>query len=161
MRNRSLILETELKERLVDTHTHLEALDRAIAAFPGGFECAAFERAWLGNADERLTTYPIQAGSENAINGCVRIAQDLCELNSWTEANRQPASVEALRQLREHGIVDGRTHTALKGAYERRNQVQHDDIRVAARDVFETTLQIVEHAPNLLQDVALHLRQRR
>lgn len=160
MSDRSAFLETTLKDRLVDTHKHLQALERAVAEFPNEFGLTEFERAWVGDAGERLTAYPIQAGYENVTNGCVRIAQELCELNEWSHANLEPKSNEALKHLRENGIIGPKTHAALKDAYERRGEVQHDYIGAAAREVHAATLSIIEHAPLLLQDVALHLRRR-
>jgi hypothetical protein len=160
MSSRSALLETTLKDRLIDTRKHLEALERAVAEFPNDFGLADFERAWVGDAGERLTVYPIQAGYENVINGCIKVAQELCELNGWTPPNVEPKSIEALKQLRENGVIGPKTHAALKDAYERRGEVQHDYIGAAARDVHVATLAVVEHAPLLLQDVALQLQQR-
>ncbi|MCP9486521.1 MAG: hypothetical protein MSC30_11715 [Gaiellaceae bacterium MAG52_C11] len=155
-----MLLETTLKARLIDTRKHLEALERAVAAFPNGFGLAEFERAWRGEPDERLTVYPIQAGYENGINGCIRIAQELCELEGWTPANRDPSSTEALKLLQENGIVAAKTRAALKDAYERRSEIQHDYVGAAAREVHAAALAVLEFAPLLLQDVALHLKQR-
>ncbi len=160
MTDRSGFLETRLKDRLVDTQKHLEALERAVAEFPNDFGLAEFERAWVGTPAERLTTYPIQAGYENVINGCIKIAQELCDLNGWTPSNREPSSTEALKRLKENGIINSQTNAALKDAYERRGEVQHDYIGAAAREVYAATLAVIEHAPNLLQDIALHLKQR-
>lgn len=157
--DRSALLETTLKDRLVDTRKHLEALEKAVAAFPDEFGLVEFERAWAGDADERLTAYPIQAGYENVINGCIKVAQELCELNGWTPSNLEPKSIEALKHLHENGIIRPKTHAALKDAYERRGEVQHDYIGAAAREVHTATLAVIEHAPQLLQDVALHLKQ--
>ncbi len=160
MSNRAALLETTLKARLIDTRKHLEALERAVAGFADGFAPEAFERAWSGEADERLTAYPIQAGYENVINGCVNAAQELCELNGWTPANLEPKSTEALKHLRENGVIGAATHTALKDAYERRGEIQHDYIGAAAREIHAAALAVLEHAPLLMQDVALHLKQR-
>jgi len=160
MSDRADRLATTLKSRLVDTRKHLEALERAVAGFPNDFGLAEFERAWVGDAGERLTAYPIQAGYENVINGCVTIAQELCELNGWTRANLEPTSTEALKRLRENRIIGSKTHAALKDAYERGGVVQHDYIGAVAREVHAATHAVIEHAPNLLQDVALHMRQR-
>jgi hypothetical protein len=160
MSARAALLETTLKERLVDTQKHLQALERAVAVFPDDFGLAEFARAWRGDADERLTVYPIQAGYENVINGCVKIAQELCELTAWTPANAEPTSTEALKLLRENGIIDTKSHGALKDAYERRGEVQHDYVGAAAREIHAATVAVIEHAPRLLQDVALYLKQR-
>ena len=160
MSDRSALLETTLKDRLIDTRKHLEALERAVAEFPNDFGLADFERAWVGEASERLTAYPIQAGYENVINGCVKVAQELCELNGWTPANLERKSIEALKHLHERGVIGPKTRAALKDAYERRGEVQHDYIGAAARDVHAAALAVIEHAPLLLQDVALHLQQR-
>ena len=135
MTDRSGFLETRLKDRLVDTQKHLEALERAVAEFPNDFGLTEFERAWVGTPAERLTAYPIQAGYENVINGCIKIVQELCELNGWTPSNREPSSTEALKHLKENGIINSQTHAALKDAYERRGEVQHDYIGAATREV--------------------------
>lgn len=160
MSDRRRLLETILKDRVVDTRKHLVALEKAVAEFPSDFDVEEFERAWLGEPDQRLTAYPIQAGYENVINGCVRIAQDLCELEGWTAPNLAMTSTEALKQLREQGLIGVQTHTALKEAYERRSDVQHDYIGAAARDVHAAANAVLEHAPSLLQDVSLYLQQR-
>lgn len=158
--DRRALLETSLKERLVDTRKHLEALEIAVAGFPGGFDLGEFERAWAGEPEARLRTYPVQAGYENVINGCVRIAQELCELESWTPPNVEPSSTEALKQIRQQGLIAAQTHTALKDAYEIRSDVQHDYIGAAAREVHAATSAVLEHAPSFLQDVSLYLNQR-
>lgn len=160
MSDRRALLETTVKDRLVDTRKHLEALEKAVAGFPSDFDVGEFERAWLGEPDERLRVYPVQAGYENVINGCIRIAQELCELEGWTPSNVEPTSTEALKHFRERGLISVQTHNALKEAYERRSDVQHDYIGAAARDVHAATSAVLEHAPSLLQDVALYLKQR-
>lgn len=144
----------------MDTRKHLEALEKAVAAFPGDFDLEEFERAWSGEPDERLVAYPVQAGYENVINGCVRVAQELSELEGWTAPKLEPTSTEALKQLREHGLIGVQAHAALKDAYERRSEIQHDYIGAAARDVHAAARAVLEHAPSLLQDVALYLTQR-
>lgn len=156
--DRSALLKTTLKDRLVDTRKHLEALESAVAAFPDDFALTEFERAWRGEAAERLTVYPIQAGYENVINGCIKVAQELCELRGWTPANVEPKSTEALKHLQDNGIISPKTRGALKDAYERRGEIQHDYIGAAAREVHAATLTVIEHAPQLLQDVALLLQ---
>jgi len=158
--DRKALLETTIKARLVDTRKHLEALEQAVAGFHSDFDVGEFERAWSGEPDERLRAYPVQAGYENAINGCVRIAQELCELEGWTPPNLEPTSTEALKQFRERGLISVQAHKALKDAYERRSDVQHDYIGAAAHDVHAATSAVLEHAPSLLQDVALYLQQR-
>ena len=160
MSDRYAFLATTLKDRLVDTHRHLQALELAVVAFPGGFGLPEFERAWVGDPGELLTVYPIQAGYENVIDGCVKVAQELCELNGWTPANLEPKSIEALKHLHQNGIIGPKTCTALKDAYERRGEIQHDYVGAAAREVHTATLAVLEHAPLLLQDVALNLKQR-
>jgi hypothetical protein len=160
MANRGGFLETRLKERLLDTRKHLQALEKAVASFPSEFDLVVFEQAWVGDADERLTAYPVQAGYENVINGCVKIAQELCELEGWTSANLEPSSTEALKKLKENGIIGAQTQLALMDAYARRGDVQHDYVGAAARGVHAATKAVIEHVPLLLQDVALHLRQR-
>lgn len=160
MAGRKQLLETSIKTRLTDTRTHLEALEAAIASFSDEFDLVAFEEAWLGGPRERLTVYPIQAGYENVVNGCVKIAQELCELEVWTAANREPTASEALKQLRDHGLMTAQTLEALREAYAQRGDVQHDYVGAVARDVYAAANATLEHAPSFLQDVALYVKQR-
>ena len=160
MSDRRATLETTVKGRIVDTRKHLEALETAVSNFPGEFDSSELERAWFGEPDDRLLAYPVQAGYENVINGCIRIAQELCELEGWTASNVVPSSTEALKQVREQGLVSTRAHSGLKDAYERRSVVQHDYVGAAPREVHAATIALLEHAPSFLQDVSLYLRQR-
>ena len=158
--DRKELLEASIKARLSDTRTHVEALEAAVAGLSGEFDLAAFEEAWLGGAQARLSVYPIQAGYENVINGCVKIAQELCELEGWTAANVEATAAEALKELRVHGLISAQTLDALRDAYARRSEVQHDYVGAVARDVYAATVATLEHAPSLLQDVALYIKQR-
>lgn len=160
MADRTSTLETTLKERIVDTRKHVAALEAAVAAFPDDFDLGSFEQAWFGEPDQRLLAYPVQAGYENVINGCIRIAQEVCELEGWTRANTVASSTEALKHVRENGLINSQTHAALKDAYERRSDVEHDYVGAAPREVHAATLAALEHAPAFLQDVALYLHQR-
>lgn len=157
---RLALLETKLQERMLDTHKHLDALVAAVDAFPDEFGPEEFERAWAGDTEGRLTTYPIQAGYENVINGCIRVAQEVCELSGWSPANQEPDANAALKLLQQNGIIDAKTRTALKDANERRNSIQHDYVGTAAHRIQQATLAVLEFAPSLLQDVAHYLRQR-
>jgi hypothetical protein len=59
------------------------------------------ERAWSSHDPNELNrANAVQAGYENVINTCVRIAQELCTLEAWTTPNLEPSSTEALKQLR-------------------------------------------------------------
>lgn len=160
MAGRDELLEVSIKMRLTDTRTHLVTLEAAVAGFAHEFDLAAFEEAWLGEPHERLRVYPIQAGYENVVNGCVKIAQELCELEGWTPANVEPTASEALKQLREHGLMTGQTLAALREAYTRRSDIQHDYVGAVARDVHAAAIAVLEHAPSMLQDVALYVKQR-
>lgn len=161
MSNRKGLLEMAIKERLVDTKRHLETLRHACSRFGSDFEFALFEQAWdSDDHDRRVLAYAVQAGYENAINGAVKIAQELCELEGWTPANREPTSTEALRKLKENGLVDARTHGKLKEAYEARSDLQHDYVHVAVYKVYEAAGAAIEAVPLLLQDVALHVQRR-
>jgi uncharacterized protein YutE (UPF0331/DUF86 family) len=106
-------------------------------------------------------TYAVQAGYENVLNTCIKIAQELAELEGWSASNLEPTSIEALKLLQQNGVITAKTRDALKNAQERRTDVQHDYANVAVRDVYESTRDVLEHAPLLLQDVAGQLRQRK
>ncbi len=156
---RGALLETNLKVRMVDTQKHLAALEAAVAAFPNEFDVDTFERAWSGSTEERLTTYPVQAGYENVSNGCIKIAQELSELRGWSPPNVEPNANEALKHLHNNGVITQKTWAALKDANEQRNDVQHDYVGTAARGIHSATLAVLEHAHSLLQNVAQDLRQ--
>jgi uncharacterized protein YutE (UPF0331/DUF86 family) len=159
--NRKALLETAIKDRLVDTKRHLDTLRYACSKFGSDFESALFEEAWTSDDhDRRLLAYGVQAGYENAINGAVKIAQELCELEGWTPANREPTSADALRKLKEHGLVDARTHARLKDVYASRSDLQHDYVHVTVNKVYEAAEATLLSVPLMLQDVALYVKQR-
>jgi len=159
--DRRVRLETSIKERLLDAQRHLQTLEYTAAAFGTDFELTSFEDAWRSGEPEQLArAYAVQAGYENVINACVKIAQELCRLEGWSAGGAEPSSIEALRLLHEHGVISARTRSALKDAQERGSDVQHDDVNVAAREIHEASRQLIEHAPPLLQEVAGQLRQR-
>ena len=159
--DRDALLAASIKRRLVDAQRHLRALEQSAAFFGGDFELAEFERAWQSSVPDELNrANAVQAGYENVVNACIRSAQELCELEGWTTANREPTSTEALKQLQQHSVIAPRTHSAMKEAYERRRAVQHDYVGVAARALHGAVELVLVHAPLLLQDVAAQLRQR-
>jgi uncharacterized protein YutE (UPF0331/DUF86 family) len=161
MSNRKGLLEMVIKDRLVDTKKHLSTLQHACSKFGSDFDFSLFEQAWTSdNEDQRLLAYGVQAGYENAINGAVKIAQELCELEGWTPANREPKSTEALKKLKENGLVDAGTHARLKDAYESRGDLQHDYVHVAVYKIYEAAAATLEGVPLMLQDVALYVQQR-
>jgi ribonuclease HepT-like protein len=158
---RAARLETSIKKRLLDVRRHLAALEHAAAGFGGDFELQAFEAAWRSDDPETLTrAYAVQAGYENVINACIRIAQELAELESWTARGSELSSIEALKLLQENGVIAARTRIALKEAQERRSDVQHDYVNVAGREIHAAALAVLENAPLLAQDVAGVLRER-
>ena len=160
--DRRALLEASIKEQLLDAQRHLQTLEYAAAAFGTDFELTPFEDAWRSSEPEQLArAYPVQAGFENVINACVRITQELCRLEGWSAAGAEPSSIEALRLLHEHGVISARTRGALEDAQERRSDVQHDKVDVAARELHAAARQVIEHAPLLLQEVAGHLRRPR
>jgi uncharacterized protein YutE (UPF0331/DUF86 family) len=160
--DRRVLLEASIKERLLDARRHLETLEYAAAAFGNDFDLIPFAEAWRSDEPEQLArAYAVQAGYENVINACVKIAQELCRLEGWSAGGAEPSSIEALRLLHEHGVISAGTRSALKDAQERRSDVQHDYVNVAAREIHRAARQLIEHAPLLLQEVAGRLRQRR
>ena len=161
MNSRGALLETSIKRRLVDTQKHLRTLQHACSKFGEDFEPVLFEKAWLSpNDDERLIAYAVQAGYENTINGVIKIAQELCELEGWTPRNQEATSTEALKKLHENGLIDGKTHTSLRRAYEARGDLQHDYVNVAVREMHDVAVATIGAAPIALQDIALYMRQR-
>jgi uncharacterized protein YutE (UPF0331/DUF86 family) len=159
--DRAELLRVSIKERLIDARRHLQALEHSAAGFGEDFDFDAFDAAWRSSDPEQLQrAYAIQAGYENVINACIKIAQELCQLEGWSTPGVEPTSTEALRWLQENGVITGKTRSALKNAQERRNDVQHDYVNVAAREMHESALLVIEHAPLLLQEVALQLLQR-
>lgn len=158
---RVALLEANIKRRLLDAQRHVRALEQSAAGFGSDFDLAEFEHAWRSGAPEELNrANAVQAGYENVVNACIRIAQELCELEGWTAPNLEPTSTEALKQLQQHGVIAPRTHGAMKEAYERRSEVQHDYVGVAARALHGAVELVLTHAPLLLQDVAAQIRQR-
>jgi uncharacterized protein YutE (UPF0331/DUF86 family) len=158
---RAALLEASLKERLVDAQRHLRTLEHAAADFGGDFDLDPFEAAWRSEEPAELKrAYAVQAGYENVINACIRIAQELAELQGWSAPGVRPTSIEALKLLQDNGVITGKTRGALKDAQERRSDVQHDYVNVAAREVHLAVQTVLEHAPLLLQDVAGLLRGR-
>jgi predicted TIM-barrel fold metal-dependent hydrolase len=156
--HRSNFTAHELR-RLLDAEQHLRALEQSAAGFGGDFDLAEFESAWRSGAPEELNrANAVQAGYENVINACIKIAQELCELEGWTAPNREPTSIEALAQLRQHGVIGLKTHSALKETYERRGDMQHDYAGVAARELHDAAKLVLAHASLLLQDVAAQIR---
>jgi uncharacterized protein YutE (UPF0331/DUF86 family) len=159
-RDRATLLETSIKRRLSDAQRHLTALENAAAEFGDDFDLDAFERAWLSEApDDLKRAYAVQAGYENVINACIAIAQELAELKGWSDRGMQPTSVQALKLLHENGVIAAATRSALKEAQERRSDVQHDYVNVAARDIHAATQKVLEQAPVFLQDVAAIVRK--
>lgn len=159
--DRAARLEVSIKERLIDAQRHLKALEHSAAEFGDDFELGAFEDAWRSSDPRELKrAYAIQAGYENVINACIKIAQELCALEGWSDPGMEPSSIEALKLLHENGVIAAKTRGALKDAQERRSGIQHDYVNVAAREIHGAAEQVIEHAPLLLQDVAGLLRGR-
>jgi uncharacterized protein YutE (UPF0331/DUF86 family) len=159
-RDRAAALEASIKERLLDAQRHLQTLEYTATAFGTDFELSPFEAASLSSDPEQLAhAYAVQAGFENVINACVRIAQELCRLEGWGASGSELSSVEALKLLHEHGVVTAKTRAALKEAQERRSDVQHDYVNIAARELHAAARLVMEHAPLLLQGAAGQLRQ--
>ncbi len=124
---RARLLETTIKSRVVDARRHLVAREHAAAGFGDDFDAGAFETAWRSEDPGQLNrANAVQAGFENAVNACAKVAQELCELEGWSGRGTEPSSSEALRRLHEHGVVTAATRTALRDAYERRRTIQHD-----------------------------------
>jgi uncharacterized protein YutE (UPF0331/DUF86 family) len=160
MSSRQELLVTAIKRRLLDTSRHVETLQAACANFGVDFDLERFFAAWNGESQEqRIAAYAVQAGYENAINGAIKIAQELSELTGWTPANQEPNSNEALRKLRENGVMTAKTLTGLKDAYEDRSKLQHDYANTRARDIHGATLATLEAVPELLQNVRLYVSQ--
>lgn len=161
MSDRRATLTTALKKRLLDTLEQVETLRVACSQFGDDFDEAAFVSAW--NSSDRqlkLSALAVQAAYENSINGAMRIAQELAELAGWTPANTEPTSVEALKALRENGIIANATiHQQLKDAYEQRSSLQHDYANTLARDIHEQARATLHAVPALLQDVHLYVVQ--
>ena len=88
-----------------------------MAGFPNDFGLAEFERAWVGEADERLTAYPDPRPGTRRDQ---RLHQDRAGAvraeRLDPQANLEPKSTEALKHLRENGVIGAATHTALKDA---------------------------------------------
>jgi uncharacterized protein YutE (UPF0331/DUF86 family) len=160
MSSRKELLVTAIKQRLLDTSKHVETLQAACARFGEDFDLQRLVAAWDGESQEqRIAAYAVQAGYENAINGAIKIAQELSELADWTPANQEPNSNEALRKLRENGVITAKTLTRLKDAYEDRSKLQHDYVNTLARDIHEAALDTLAAVPELLQEVRLYVTQ--
>jgi uncharacterized protein YutE (UPF0331/DUF86 family) len=161
-RDRAEILKSSIGERLLDATRHLRTLEDAATEFGDDFDIDQFEQSWRSSEPAELKrAYAVQAGYENVINACIKISQELCELEGWSQAGTEPSSIEALKLLQEHGVISAGTRAALKDAQERRSDIQHDYVNVAANDIHAAARQVLEHAPLLLQDVASQLRQHR
>ncbi len=161
MTPRADLLETSIKSRLVDTRGHIEALRHACSKFGTDFGLDEFAAASASDDPEiRLPAYAVQAAYENGINGAIRIAQELCELEGWASANHEASSIEALKLLHEHGLITAGTRKSLRDAYESRNDLQHDYVNVAAQRIHAAAIATLEAVPLLLQDVALHVSAR-
>lgn len=161
MSDRRATLTTALKKRLLDTREQVETLRVACSQFGDDFDEAAFVSAWnTSDRQLKLSALAVQAAYENSINGTIRIAQELAELAGWTPANTEPTSIEALKALRENGVIANATiHQQLKDAYEQRGSLQHDYANTFARDIHEQARATLEAVPALLQDVHLYVVQ--
>ncbi len=161
MSDRRATLTTALKKRLLDTHEQVETLRVACSQFGDDFEETAFVSAWnSSNRLLKLSALAVQAAYENSINGAIRVAQELAELAGWTPANAKPSSIEALKALREHGIIpNAKLHLQLKDAYERRSLLQHDYANTLARDIHEQARATLDAVPALLQEAHLYVVQ--
>ena len=161
MSARRATLTTALKRRLLDTREQVETLRVACGQFGDDFDEADFISAWSSSDRHlKLTTLAVQAAYENSINGAIRIAQELAELAGWTPPNTQPTSVEALKALRDNGIIANPTiHQQLRDAYEQCSSLQHDYANTRARDIHEQARATLEAVPTLLQEVHLYVTQ--
>lgn len=153
---RAEVLESKIKERALDLLRHLEALEHAMGRFS---DEAAFEAAWQAPDPETLNlAYAVQAGYENVINGCITIAQELCELEGWEPPDA--SAPQALKRLHENGVITSTTRQALKDAQADRSDVQHDYVGTAGRVVYSAAMDVLKQAPLLLQGVGDQLRSR-
>lgn len=160
MSDRRATLLVTIKRRVVDTKGHVDALAAACAKFGDDFDLDRFRTAWNGGDTElRLQAYAVQGAYENAVNGAVKIAQELAELAGWTPANQEPSVFEALKALKESGVITNATMQKLREAYEDRGHVQHDYVNARAADIHESTAATLEAVPTLLQDVHLYIVQ--
>jgi hypothetical protein len=157
--NRQATLITALKKRLIETDEQVKTLQVACSQFGEEFDEAGFIEAW--NSSDRkvkLTALAVQAAYENSINGAIRIAQELSELAGWTEPNREPSSVDALKALRENGVIpSAAVHRQLKDAYEERSTLQHDYANTLARDIHEQAKATLDAVPAMLQEAHLFI----
>jgi len=160
--DRRTTLVAALKKRLLDTREQVETLRVACSQFGEDFDEAQFLSAWSSSDREvKLSALAVQAAYENSINGAIRIAQELAELASWTPANVEPTSTEALNALRNNGIIANATlHQQLKDAYEHRGSLQHDYANTLARDIHEQARATLEAVPLVLQEVHLYVVQK-
>jgi len=157
--DRRSTLITALKRRLLDTRDQVNALRAACSRFGDDFDEQAFASAWnSSDADGKLPALAVQAAYENSINGAIRIAQELSELAGWIPANTEPTSAEALKALRENGLIaTAKIHQQLKDAYAQRSSLQHDYANTLARDIHEQSRATLETVPRLLEDVHLYV----
>jgi hypothetical protein len=157
--DRRTTLLTALKRRLLDTRDQVDALRAACSRFGEDFDEQAFVSAWNNrDADRKLPALAVQAAYENSINGAIRIAQELSQLAGWTPANTEPTSVEALKALRENGVIaTAKLHQQLKDAYVQRGSLQHDYANTLARDIHEQARVTLDAVPRLLEDVHLYV----
>ena len=151
------LLRTSIQRRLLDAKRHLAALDAAVAQFGSEFDADAFDAAWRSREPAELhRAYAVQAGYEHVINAIVAASSELCELKGWGTGSS--SSVEVLRLLHENGVIGAQVRHKLKDAQELRSNVQHDYANVAAREVHEAVLLVLEAAPSMIQDAALEVR---
>src|SRR5262249_26352555 len=133
----------------------------ACGQFGDEFDEAAFVTAW-NHSDRRtkLSALAVQAAYENSINGAIRIAQELSALAGWTAPNLEPSSIEALKALRENGVIpNAKVHQQLREAYEARGTLQHDYANTLARDIHEQAKATLESVPAMLQEAHLYVVQ--
>jgi hypothetical protein len=153
------LLEASVKRRLTDVRRHLAALEAAVHGFGGAFDTGAFELSWQSDQPAELhRAYVVQAGFENVINTVITVGRELCELKGWLTEHAEPSSLETLRLLHEHGVIDAHVRWQLQQAQERRSTVQHDYANAEARDIREAVVLVLDAAPRMIQDAALALR---
>lgn len=162
MTDRKTTLVAALKKRVLDTREQVETLRVACSQFGPDFDEALFVSTWSSSDREvKLSALAVQAAYENSINGAIRIAQELAELAGLTPPNTEPSSTEALKALRNNGLIlNGTIHQQLKDAYEHRGSLQHDYANTLARDIHEQARATLEAVPLLLQEVHLYVVQK-
>lgn len=162
MSDRRATLTTALKKRLLDTSEQVETLRVACSQFGDDFDETAFVAAWTSSDRQlKLSALAVQAAYENSINGAIRVAQELAELARWTPTNTAPSSFEALKVLRENGIIpNAKIHQQLRDAYEHRSLLQHDYANTLARDIYEQARATLDAVPAMLQEAQLYVVQK-